>query len=234
LNIEIVFDKARLADVKLAPAAASYKIKVVAIATPRVAKAIGAPWLLDRGALVRSGFNLAKTDFVLNSARLKHSLDKTQLEVVSDRVTQFKLFRTGDGKKDAKRLMVCFVAHVVGAPFETLEHWLKVGEGEGTCTLIALQAELDLGGKKDAGRQIPLHAPKAAKKTKGVSTKPPASVDRKASGAREKRKKANGRGMPDAAVTAPLEGTAAGKHAPALKNAEARSGKDASAGAELR
>ncbi len=145
MNTEIVFERARIAAVehRISAAGVSSRIKVVAIATSKIAKAIGARWLLDRDQLVKQGFTSVELDYAMKNVRAKHSIDKVAtLEVISDLVTKFKVFRKGDDNKKSKRLMASFQVHHSGSPFELLEHLMKVGEGEGTFTLEPLQSEL--------------------------------------------------------------------------------------------
>ena len=150
MNREVTFEKAAIIDIKLGIAAGSYQIKLVAAATAKVARAIGAPWLLDKYALVRGGFSLAKCDYVFGSATLKHVMDKSSLEVLCDKISLFKVFRTGDGKKQAKRLMISFTARTTVPVFLALEHWMKVGEAPGLCTIVPMQSELFDGAKPEA------------------------------------------------------------------------------------
>lgn len=169
---EIILEKARIGNIVLKQGAKGFRIQLVAIATSKVARSIDAGWLLDKNSLLRHGFSLTKSDFVLVSARLKHAVDKlSQIEVVSDKVHQFKVFRIGDGKKQSKRLMISLAADVVGPPFEVLEHWLKIGGGEGVCTLEPMQAEL-FDGAGNGKSAMPLApAKKAAKKTAPVKSR---------------------------------------------------------------
>lgn len=144
MSDEIVFERARIVAVehKISAGSVSSRMKVVAIATAKIARAIGARWLLDKEALVKQGFTSVELDYLMKNVRAKHAIDKVQLELVSDLITKFKVFRKGDDAKKSKRLMVSFVVHHVGSPFELLEHLMKVGEGEGICTLVPLQVEM--------------------------------------------------------------------------------------------
>lgn len=178
MNTEIIFDKARITAVehKISSGVVTSRLKVVAIATAKIARAIGARWLLDKEALVKQGFSSVELDYALKNVRLKHGIEKVaHVELVSELVTKFKVFRKGDDNKKSKRLMVSFQAHHSGSPFELLEHLMKVGEGEGTCTLIGLQAEMfpkttAEPKPKTKGRQITL--PSAPKKTPPTKLKP--------------------------------------------------------------
>lgn len=171
MNTEIIFEKARITAVehRITAGTVTSRLKVVAIATAKIARAIGARWLLDKDALVKQGFSSVELDYALKNVRLKHGIEKVaNLELVSEMVTKFKVFRKGDDAKKAKKLMVSFQAHHTGSPFELLEHLMKVGEGEGTCTLIGLQAEMFPENAaepkpKSRGRQIEI--PSAPKKS---------------------------------------------------------------------
>lgn len=192
---DIVFEKARIAAVehKIHAGAVTSRLKVVAIATAKIARALGARWLLDKDALVKQGFTSVELDYALKNVRAKHAIDQVHaVELVSDLVTKFKVFRKGDDNKKSKRLMVSFQVHHTGSPFEMLEHLMKVGEGEGVCTLVPLQRELFAGNDK----------PAAAKKSKQAN----GEVDRAASAKRERRKKnAPDPFMSDAPVVAATE-----------------------------
>lgn len=200
MNTEIVFERAKIMDVKVASAAASHQIKFVAIATAKIARSIGASWLLDKKEVVRSGFILTKSDFTLASVRLKHSFEKSQVEQIAEKVSQFKVFRTGDGKKQSKSLMIQFVAHVSGGPFDVMQHWHNVGEGEGVCTLIPLQSEMFDEPAKNGKATRP---PKERKSRQGTLASA-AEVDRKSSAKRERVKK--GKSDPDREVRVKLIG----------------------------
>lgn len=188
MNNEIVFERAKITAVehKIHSGSVSSRVKVVAIATAKIARAIGARWLLDKDALVKAGFTSVELDYVLKNVRAKHSIDKlANLEMISELVTKFKVFRKGDDSKKSKRLMVSFQVHHSGSPFELLEHLMKVGEGEGVCTLIPMQAEMFEAPAKSG-------KPKEKKSRQGTLASA-AEVDRKASAKRERAKK----GKPD-------------------------------------
>lgn len=220
MNDAIDFDRASIAAVEhgFKKAVVTSRVKVVAIATAKVARAIGARWLLDKDALVKQGFTSVELDYELNGVRLKHAIDKVaSLEVTADLVNKFKVFRKGDDNKKAKRLMVSFVAHTSDPPFPLLEHLLKVGSGEGTCTLTPLQAEMfdapkEAKAKPKKQRSLrlsPLPPDNRAGKKRPTA---PSPLARKASARRERaKKKANAAGMPDVAVAA-----AAGEREPLL------------------
>lgn len=196
MNTEIVFERAKITAVehKIHSGSVSSRVKVVAIATAKIARAIGARWLLDKDALVKAGFTSVELDYLLKNVRAKHSIDKVaNLEMVSDLITKFKVFRKGDDAKKSRRLMVSFQIHHAGSPFELLEHLMKVGEGEGVCTLIPLQSEMfDEPAKNGKATRVP----KERKSRQGTLASA-AEVDRKSSAKRERVKK----GKPDHSLT---------------------------------
>jgi hypothetical protein len=172
MNNATEFDRASIGAVehRIKKGAVSSRVKVVAIATAKIARAIGARWLLDKDALVKQGFTSVELDYELKNVRVKHAIEKVaSLEVVADLVTKFKVFRKGDDKKKAARLMVSFVVHTTEPPFTLLEHLMKVGAGEGACTLVPLQAEMfdtpkEAKPKPSRQKKLPLEPPAAKKR----------------------------------------------------------------------
>ncbi|HLH43121.1 MAG TPA: hypothetical protein VKV74_09055 [Bryobacteraceae bacterium] len=110
------------------------RLRFVAAATPQVAAKIGASWMLDPRA--PTGVRVP-ISFEMESVTLLHELkiqkSNYRLRIKSERVDHFRVFRADE------ELMVTFVASVQGAMFELIEHILKVGCGEGTCTLDPIQ-----------------------------------------------------------------------------------------------
>jgi len=142
---EIMFEQARIMAVehKIVGNAVTSKMKIVAIATPEVACALGAQCLLDRGILVTRGFNVVELDFSMKNLRVTHVVPKISTVVTnSETAFRFRLFRKGDDAKEDKKLMVSFVVQHNGSPFEILEHLMKVGEAEGLCALLPLPSEM--------------------------------------------------------------------------------------------
>lgn len=193
---EIVFDKARIAHVqhKIAAGSVTSHIKVVALATAKVAKAINARWLLDRDALVKQGFNSVDLDFVMKNVRGHHAIDSiSSFTTTSELAHKFRVYRKGDDKRKAKRLMVSFLVVHSGSPFEVLEHLMKVGEGEGTYTLTPLQQELfaaTADNQKRAKDAKPKPTKKPARKPQQQTLASAAEVNRRDSARRERKAKA--------------------------------------------
>lgn len=180
MNKPIDFERARIVSIehKIAPGGSvTSRVKIVALATAKIARALNARYLLDKDSLVKTGFSSVELEQVIKNVRATHAIEGIgSLQLDSELATKFKVFRKGDDNKKSKRLMVSFVLHHAGAPFQLLEWLLKVGQGEGVCSLLPLQAEMfDETGKKD-------------------------EVDKKASARRERRKKAMPPVMSDAPV----------------------------------
>lgn len=131
------------------------KLRVVSLMTAKAADELGARWLVfDREAVIRSGFTSTELDAVFLGATFVHEVEKIgKLELVGCDVGKFKAFRTGDGKKKPRRLMLAFTVTYRGGPFDLQEHLIKCGRGEGACSVAAPQQEEMF--KKEAAKQAP-------------------------------------------------------------------------------
>lgn len=149
----ITFEKAKIAgNVQRCGVVMTNDVRLVSELTAGIATALDARWLLFDGKMVvRSGFKSTDLDSVFVGATFTHEIAKIgKLELNGCEVSKFKVFRTGDGKKKPKKLMVAFSVRYTGAPFDLVEHLIKVGKGEGLCSVSAPQQErLFEGGKAE-------------------------------------------------------------------------------------
>lgn len=149
----ITFEKARLAgNVQRPGMQLSNNLRVVTELTAKVAVALDARWLLfDKESVIRSGFTKTDLDSVFVGATFTHEIAKIgKLELVGCEVSKFVVFRTGDGKKKPKRLMVAFTVKYSGGCFDLIEHLARAGKGEGVSSVSAPQQEKLFGNDKPA------------------------------------------------------------------------------------
>ncbi len=117
----------------------SNRLKFVTMLTQSVAKELGAGWLVfEKGGAVRGGFDIVELDATFPEATVIHEVGKmSRLKLQGVTASHFRAYRLGDGKKKPKKLMLSFRVEHAGPPFELMDHMLKIGKGEGECTIEA-------------------------------------------------------------------------------------------------
>lgn len=114
------------------------KFTVVSILSEAVAEELDAAWLFDPSNNAREGYKALDLEAVMNGAVFTHKIEKIgTLTLPAVTVSRFRAFRINEGKKKSKKLMLSMVVEHGGAPFELIEHLIKVGRGEGLCTVKA-------------------------------------------------------------------------------------------------
>jgi hypothetical protein len=149
MKTDVIFPSAAIIGIEMKPANSGVgsRIKIAAAMTAEMANVIDARWLLfDKERTPKAGYTAIELDYELVNVRMMFEvkgIDKS-LDMYLERVNHFKVQRKGDGKKKSRRLMVSFVGHYVGSPFDLFEYLLKMGGAIGTCTLQPRQEELPL------------------------------------------------------------------------------------------
>lgn len=156
----IKLNEVQLLDVHLTPGANKVKSVLVfsGTLTTGIVKELGASIVIDKGGIIKSGFDSLKFSAGYRDATVKHFHKVSNLEMNGCIVDNFLAHRIG-GKKKPKKMLVSFRVTYGGPPFQLVEHMLKLGKGEGEMTVDAPeQQDLPLTADKQP-------APKAKAKT---------------------------------------------------------------------
>jgi hypothetical protein len=167
--LKLELTKAALSGGKFTPGMpAKFSVEVLAMATTAVMNTIGARFLVaDREGLIRPGWINIELETVVAKATVTHSIGSiSQLQLKDVAVSKVFTRATKSTKKKAKRLLIGMRLEYSGNPIPLIEHWCKVGKGEGDMLIeVPTQTSLIDDGSKAGGKAVDM-SKKPAKRPK--------------------------------------------------------------------
>jgi hypothetical protein len=122
------------------------KVRVVAILDEKGAEKLGVRYsLFQHNGVIRFGPKAIELEIQFDNAWFSHEIPRIgKLTLPGCTISKLKAFRTGDGKKKPKRMMLAFQVAYTGGPFELIEHMVKIGRGAGVSVIKPTAEQMEL------------------------------------------------------------------------------------------